>query len=645
MVLICNREFEVSNLYFGNEFDKMLSELEGLPNTSVNEVLEIAYLYRDHYSEANALYNLALNKSDGNKKEIDDIKIYMLGLKAQHNMAKETDFYELNMVEDNKFDLLKGFYFYSKQEYNKAYAAFSKIPYLFGMNLSRLGMNEFIECIENDDNRLRCYSSSRYWEEYKIGSDDSKDFLYRINKSDSYDNEDNIDVILTNIENELRYECATERLEEILRVLLDLKNTYTKSSEILYLVGKIYHIMDNFDNAKECYIEALKYDENFLPAKYNLSKITGEVLIENSDYTEVNDIMALLSIKNKDYGVDLSKCSDFIRKVCKILIKDEKGDKSVVFDYQRIIDKTYFANILDGSDKKYEDLIIKKGNELVFEIEAVYNNLAILLDTDKKRACELLEYALSIGSAEYEDFLKYNLGLIGKNKGILESLDLKQAKWQLCVMEENTNIDNSEIRAHMLINTNLEESENILLSLLSNDSQCNKLYVNLCLGCINIDKFIKYNNRKFLSQAKKYFMKDIRSFYSINGLGIIAYLDTSYDIALNLFEQIVSEYTKVHYNISACYMMKNDYKKAMHHLIKYIEYHENDLNSIELLKSCCSKIRNINDLSLLKNSKIPLLRDFYENTYKHSEPISPDLSKRKASNDETSEYIKKISLG
>lgn len=635
------------NLPDEEKFDEMKKKIIESTIITPREITEIAYLYRKEFVKAKEIYEIALNKVDvENSKQINDIKIYILGLKTQHGVAKESDFYEMSMVEDKRLDLLKGFYLYNKREYGKAYLLFSKIDYRMGMCLTSAESQNSGIYEEINEAKIACYSNSRLWKEYKK-KDENIDFLYRIGQSERYENENNIDVILRRIEDELKEGCGNDRLEEHIQSLVNLKNTYNNSTEILYLLGKINHIRENYEIAKEYYMQVLAIDGDYMPAVLNLCKINGEMNLKNSKYTAINDAIALISIKNKKYDVNINECSDCVRKICRLVIKDIKNETSIINDYEQLILGNYFKNIQDGSEKQIINGWISKDlyegaeiGEILFEKEAIYNNLAIL-EKDKKKSCDLLVNALSFGSEEYEDYLKYNLGVLKEDIELLRSLHMKEAKLQISLLKKDANIDCDKLKAYILHEQNLEESERLFKKIAEENEDVNKLYADIWLGCINIDKYLKTNKTMYLEEASKFFMKNVRSFYSVNGLGVIEYLYGRYKYALKYFEFISGEYDKVFYNIACCHISMKNYSKAAEMMTEYLKIHNWDIKAKSLLDFCNVQAKG-NDNYFLNDDLVKM--ENYTVISKQNFKVTENEAERKRKIEDVLEARKKLNL-
>lgn len=615
------------NLPIDNAFNELLSKLSSSDASSA-ALTEIAFLYRGNYDCAKRLYDMARSKAVTDNEQMNNIDVLLLGLLVHHNKATEADFYDLNYIQDKRIDMLKGFYLYRRKDYDGAYFSFSKISYIFGMELCMHLMDNRDPLVHINDWRIRCYGDSREWKScgpQYLGIDNiNKEFLFRIGHSDTYTDKTNIDVQLTLIEREIsniisegldisgqRGTEIEKKLNSVLERLNELKEEYCDSAEILYLIGKTEHLKSNYELAKEAYEQALEKDPKYLPAEFNFCRIEGKALKTESNYPSISDHRALTSIKNGDYNINISNCTDEIRKLYLIMIRSRNGDRSCFTEMKALL----------------ED------NHSPFDKEMLCNNLA-LLTKDKEEAANFLNIAIRDCSSKYEDYLKYNLGVITGDVELLKSSALPEAADHIALLKNDMHSNNAELKGFILMNSDKEKAKKYLKSQIHNAGINNKgyLFAVIALGSIYIDEYISSLNHKTLEDAIKLYKGCPFSFYCVNGLGICYALKGRVDLALKLFNQIIDEYPSAVFNIAACHILEGKYEKAIDMLIANPNRERSD---DQLIVSVCEELGDIKMVEYCISSGIFGLEDIHDkllaknNGQTEKENLKEETRKRK----------------
>lgn len=549
-----------AHLPAGDAFDKLFLTLSSSAAAS-RDVEEIAFLYRHEYGSARRLLDLAHRHAlaeNGSEEAINSIRITTLGLLVQHRRATEADFYELNSIQDKRLDLLKGFHLYTKREYEDALFSFSKIPYKFGIELCMLEMGrEFAS--RGDDARMRCYADAREWSSFRADSSAaSKDFLFRIGQSSTYASAENADVRLALIEQAL--DENEPDLTGILHQLEELRKDCLESAEVHYLIGKVHHIRRDYAKAKEFYGQALERQPGYPPAELNMQRIAGETPKTQSRHESVNDYIALTSIMGGRYDMDLSNCSDRIRKLCLLVSKSRRRDPSCAEEIEGLLagNNTFLS---------FDQKELKPGTEL-FDKEVLYNSLAIM-SGDQGNAAQLLEKGMEGCARKYEDFLKYNLGTVTGDVDMLAGSTLPEADERIALIKEDATVSNASLRGFILMKESPAEAKAIFKKQMDSRVGQEPLFASICLGTMYIDDYLSdQTGLHLLEEAANAFRRFPRSFYCVNGLAICFALKGRPDIALRLLKQIVADCAGAPQNAANCYILGKDYQAAAETLLK-----------------------------------------------------------------------------
>ncbi|KAI4292557.1 hypothetical protein PAPHI01_1831 [Pancytospora philotis] len=608
--------FSPQSLPQGPEFSQILASLDQSA-VPVRELLALAHLYRFDREAAQKILGIALRRAERESapdSTVTEIRIRALGLAVHHNTAKESDFYALDDTQDRRLDLLKGFYLYRKTHYEDALFSFSKVQYKLGIDICRikLGQTGGISCI--DDPRVRCFADASEWERCSAESlapyAPTADFLYRIGKSSTYANESNVDVQLTTvrkmIEDVLPGEDAKERYARCLALLEELRRAHPEIAEIYYLVGTVHHLQKDLEAAADAYKLALSRDDAYLPAEFNLKRIAKAPVRAETRSTAICDYTALLSIKNGVYDVVLDNCSEQVRRICVSIIKVNNGDA----------DSVGFLERLTSSDGAADD---ESGLAGVFDREALLNNLALLCGSQEKKL-ELLGRARSSCDSKYDEYLRYNVGVLARDADLLRSIGTKEAGLQLALLEKDTAVADPMLRGYNLyMQGALDEAKELFIDRLKGsaaDAGRKKkadgsfiddahLFSALCLASLHITEHVKlagvFNREESakeggqpLNEAIKIYRRFSRSFYAANGLAVCLALKGRVDAAIKTILQVVGEANIAYYNLGAFYVLKKNYEAALQ---SFLRLDEIDADTSGLMARLC---RMIGDPALAK---------------------------------------------
>ncbi|KAI5169819.1 hypothetical protein PAEPH01_1024 [Pancytospora epiphaga] len=519
------------------------------------DLVELAYLYRNDIERAKQLLEIARSKSETEvsfeEGVLNEIKISMLGLLMHHNIATEIDFFEFNNLQDKRIDLLKGFYLYRKKNFEDAQFLFNKVGYRTGIDLCRIAINGRDVIPKPRDPRMLCYVDSGEWVGFE-SNNVNKDFLFRIGKNTTPDDPNNIDSRIELLEQEINKGGYDS--ESIISKLEAIKEIIPDSPEIYYLIGKIFHLQNDYERAKEYYDISLTRDPSYVPAMFNLRRISGKLMPMNKKNGSICDYNAIVNLRNGVRDFDYSNCSSTLRRVCMVVSKVGLHDASVVADLRK----------LQGSQSYGE----------IFDKEVVMNNLAVL-QLDK--GIKILENMIYECNDRYEDYIKYNIGVIKGDVAALTNCGLAEAKLHLALLKEDTNVEDEALRGYILMDKDRDAAKGLFERHLRENSENIQsfisdpvLFASICLGSLFIDDYLLQSNKSDISALEKaatYFIRARSSFYGINGLGIFYALRERFSEAISTFKEVTEEYNLAYFNIAHCYILKGEYRKALESLM------------------------------------------------------------------------------
>lgn len=503
-----------------------------LKSKTIQEMADLAIFYRNDKNFCLKILNYAMEQAenqdsssafefvDPNSKE--NIQILLLGVHLQYMMDCKPLLNLLKHTKDKRLDLLRGIIFMNNGQLDEALFWFNKIQYRKGIDIINLKKNNKIE---SDDDIVKCFQSSKNWKREFNTEGIRKDFLYRINKSDEYENEDNVDVIISSVERSIE----AGKLNGVIAKLESLESI--NSQEVYYLLGKVYHIQGDYDKAVHYYELSCK-DRDYIPARFNLCRIQGTPFKTKISNSSVADYNALLSLKNKKKIVDISNCSNLVSRI------------------------SYFCNsIKDALFSKTSTNLNFEEMENHLDLVALRNNKGILESyRNTKNAISIFEDLLSgiVYDPSVVEYLKYNLGCVKQDTSLLQSLDVPEAKFVLDLLNNNLDTENSDLKCYLFYkNDRFHELP-----------ESNGFFYNLLLGIYNLDK----NPTK----AELLLSKITDSPDSANGLGILALKENKIQKAIKYFKSVEMK-INVDLNLGLAYFMDKKWNKSIEYLINEIK--------------------------------------------------------------------------
>lgn len=601
-------------------------------NASTEELKDLGLLCKDNYERAIRLLHMALTNALNDKEENKEPLILLCAIYEDRNTDTSNLLKKLKNSEDPRVSILKGFHYYKAEAYDDAKFEFSKINYTKGINLCNLKLREIEEVEAANDTILCSFIDSKKWKEVDVSKVCSQDYLYRIGKSETYEDEKSIDVILANL----------KFTEDELNVLLSLKNDNSEiyTAEIDYSIGKIYHLRGEYDNAAYYYKESLNADSNYLPSYLNLSKINDTPvditkLNTKDHYAAIFDHNALIALKKFNFNFDYSKCSSEIKSIFKVVDACEKV-------------------CIKGIELLEEYL-----NSDVFDRTSLENNLGVLYSKkfDEFNAVRMFTDALNSNrDPKKENYLKYNLYLIEKDWDKMKTLELEEAKYQIA-FNNNKCGGFPMLEAYSLMDT--ERSKSLAYFTNSND-----LFSSLCLSHLMIQE-------GRLDDSIDICMKHSKSYFAINNLAISNAKKGFVDNAIRLLLQVkrtllINNHPfigSLYVNLGNCYYMNNEYDEAINYYLKtntMSDYVDRMLISIcyktkyiEYVERCIDRIPDLKKYKieiLLTSKKFQEARDFakseslYDEMIDSFKAVEEDEIELKKQIKEMEEYRKKKNI-
>lgn len=557
-----------------------------LSNSDVNTIIKVAFILRFNYEQSRLLMDMAHSKGkDDSEREM--VQTYIIGLMLQHNHDVKSCLEDSFVPGNRRFEYLKGIFFMKNNQYQDAEFCFETAGYKKGIDFCKVLKNDVHEMEKISDPIVQCYLNSKNWKNFNHDVE-SKDFLFIIGKSKEYEDEGNVDVQITIFNDQLNQLIEKETnqrlnmnnlsrqkqenfngqihnkaedmtlIEDFIYIEVfknDVSNLIKRieafsdcnkpSAYIFYLIGKMYHLIKDFEKAQSWYNKSLSIDSSYLPSQFNLNKIQEIPFECNLKYTNICDFNALISLKKGHFDFDFAQCSGYIRKLYRTIVQSRKLDKTVIED-------------------------LKSMKNLFGEVEFI-NNLAIIQEGDD--SIRNLESELS--NSIYKDYILYNLGVMKKDVNILKESILPEAQIQIDYLTKNRDTKNSELSLYLR-----RDKESV-----SDDT-----FGHILCGFLYIDEYFKFlienkNNPRtntdfkmedaftqnllddLLDKAEECLLKEIHSQYAINGLGICAILRGNISAAIKLFEQLGDNAKK---NLANCYILSKDYSKAAELYLKGI---------------------------------------------------------------------------
>lgn len=498
---------------------------DSLNQNSIPTILDISFYFRHDFMKCSKLLHMALSKTT--RKNTSTIELFsyehitlkLLALCLQHKQDYKHLMDFLQDFNDKRVNLLKGYACLYQKEYSDAEFLFNSIRYQKGLDIVNLYKKNNGN---SNDPIIQCYFSSSNWKITEIQTNNI-DFLFRIGQSNTYDNEDNIDVKLTQIDHNILNFTSSNDFNGLIKSLNELTTLsidIPDSAEILYMMGKVNHLLNNHSQAINEYKKSLLIDPNYEPARFNLCRILSEPFKSNLKNDCIYDYNALIGMKNNLLDINLEYCSDLIRKIGHCIIQMKLKNKKIIPVLESI--KEYFE----------EDIIV--------------NNIAIILK-DKN----MLEDLLYKCSPHIKEYVHYNLAVMKEDVHMLENNNIPEAKIQCDYFNKNMNTNDENLKIYFT------KSKEILKNNKNNLSQ-------LLYGCECI-------NENDLHNAEKVFCEINNSMYSVNGLGIVYCLKGQYSMAIKLFKQIVDEFDHGYLNLGNAYFLNKEYRLSTDSYIRAIK--------------------------------------------------------------------------
>lgn len=555
-------------------------------------IMEVSYLLRKDYEQSMSLVELCENLLSKKKQDdtntnddinneyenaindnMTDLKIHKLALMLNHKKDNKDDVKNMldqpDLIGDKRAEFIKGIYFLNNNQIEDAETVFTKLNYRKGIEMCSVMKNR--ESGKSSDPIIQCYQSSKNWKDCNVENVKNGTFLYLIGRKSDNDSvvsnnvdDSNIDVMIKKITESIKESTnkSTDKgiknndnaLDESLNSLLDIFHRGYSSPYIFYLIGKIYHLLDQTENAIQWYEKTLKLDPKYLPAEFNLCKIQNKVLNTTVKNTEVNDFNAIVSLKNLKFEINLNYCSDDVRKKVWCILQSRKlidVDLRILEDFRMLED--WIDPVILG------------------------NNRAVILHQNN-RTSEAIKVLESINTGDDAgEYLKYNLGVLKQDLQLLKECYVPEAQKHIAYIEKD--VERMDPNLQLYLKTLCFNKDFI------DEIAGNSVYLNVLKGSVLLNHYINsqdINNstndltndvdNSLLEKAEKCFMNSPNSKYSINGLGICAVYRNNVKSAIKLFSQI-SEFR----NLMYCYLINKDYQMAMKMFTKLDHLDENDL--------------------------------------------------------------------
>ena len=273
--------------------------------------------------------------------------------------------------------------------------------------------------------------------------------------------------------------------EEILNDLMQIKDKFKCNiehlknlAEVLYLIGKVFHLDGNLEGAKKFYKNSLNFDKDYIPSEYNLRRINEEGTSFSDDMNwkcvsniqgSINDYKAIMNVKNLKYNLNLNFCSAKIRKICSLILSakalerhsvkylehlilnnDCLFDKKVLMNNLAVINYYNCTGILDDDIESKNIVKVKNLAKVDTEFIDESKSIELISSSILKRALEL--------ESKYTNILKYNLGIITRDVSLFHDLPFLETKSVISLIKrEETN--DAMLNLYILLKTNKKRAE------------------------------------------------------------------------------------------------------------------------------------------------------------------------------------------
>lgn len=604
-------EFDAKNPPLGSKFDELLKVLES-GKVSASMQYKIAHGYRRHPELAMKILDQLSRMDDKDHNTL----LLLLACKLQAGMDGIDVVQRMGLFESCVFDILKGFASLRKKSYDGALFLFGKARFSLGIQICNYYLGSLEEAKRFDDKVLKGYCLLR---EAKSNEDledvgrlfrnaGKKDLLFGLGLGDEYEDKENIDVKMRLV-GELVDREEFSRAQEIME-------TMPKSAEVLYLRGKIEHKKGDLENAKKYYMESLGYDRSFFKSEYNLQRIVQDK-IGGGDYlcSEFCDFKAYLNLKNETTDMNLDGCSEDFRNVILAIIGEgTRRTDTLIRRYMKLIGNPWIENFVVMNNigyslcrhvrpfEEYEEKLEGSDRFLTGSIGIDREDRGCLIDGKmiedrRKEAEKYLRRALDECPDEYKEVIRYNLGYVMEDRGLLMELSLEEARQLLSVEGEGISSIPNELELVGFYHMKRKEfklAKKIFQKL-------DTLYSSIGLGNIYIRGFCKDKDSYSLGKAMKAFTRGLKSYYCGNGIGICLALKGRLEEAINIFNNVAIDWVGGCVNLGNALILCKRYKEAMEVFskISLMRY------SREMLEKLCKVVHEIDGYRLCVDAGIP----------------------------------------
>ncbi|AFM98489.1 hypothetical protein EHEL_061180 [Encephalitozoon hellem ATCC 50504] len=603
--------FDAENPPLGLKFDELLKALEAGDVPALVQY-KIAHGYRRHPKLAMKILEQLSRVDD---KDYNTL-LLLLACRLQAGMdgidvVQRMEFYESPML-----DILKGFVSLKKKSYDSALFLFGKARFALGIQICNYYLGNIGEAKKFDSKVLRGYcllkearDNEELGEIERLFRDaNKKDLLFGLGLGDEYEDEGNIDV-------KMRLVGELVDREEFPRAH-EMMETMPNNAEILYLRGKIEHKKRDFEAAKKYYMESLGCDRNFIKSEYNLQRIVQDKM-GNGSYrcSEFSDFKAYLDLKNKSTDMNLEGCSeDFRNAVLAVLGENTKRVDTLVRRYMRLIGNPWIENFVVMNNigyslcrylrpfEEYEER--QEGNDrfLIGSIGIDREDNKCLVDGEMiedrvKEAEKYLRRALDECPDEYKEVIRYNLGYVTEDRGLLAELSLEESRRLLSVEGEEASSIPNELE--LLGFYHMRRKEFKLAKKIF--QKLDTLYSSIGLGNIYIRSFCKDRDSSALGKAMKAFAKGMRSYYCGNGIGICLALKGRLEEAINIFNNVTIDWVGGYVNLGNTLILCKRYREAMDVFSKISSMRY----SRQMLEKLCRIVNEVDGYRLCVDAGIP----------------------------------------
>jgi tetratricopeptide (TPR) repeat protein len=606
--IIINQEetfdFDTSDLPHGEEFAALL-DFFNENNVSQEDQVRVSEAYNKWgYTKESYLILRNAQKSGYFTNGKSPLGIYLLSIVTRlcfsnsSYLNEATTLFREIETNDAFQNILKAFLLLLKGKYDTSLFLFKNSPHplsSIGVSLTQFYTNEFDKSIKSVNLVVRgmsMYKKGMISEAVecfkKSGCQNANVYLYRLEGGAVEETRpDNLDVLITKAEKYINEEMYSEATE----ILKKMEKSKAEKN-VLYLLGKIYHIMKDYSRAKEYYLRS-----GSELSRYGLMRIDEkieDISISSSESKRVRNY--ILFKKGGIDEINTEEMTGGFRDVLEARIGEDRWGGYALKGYLKLrgcemVEECvilsnigyYIAKCREEVGEEETLRIIQSLEDVVSEGEKTQHTTSLAF------ALSSINEALRICPERFTDLLKYNLSFFldaPSAISLIESLENRKPEYTIRLgiltnsleqYKESTLCDN-EIPGLTMIGYYYYSNRNISLAKKTFERILEKednLFSLLSLGNIYLYYYRKEKGKReeFLNRSMNYFRKSVMRYkgcwYGAMGIGICLADKGMYEEAKRIFSDIVKDIRckNGYINLGIVHIKMGEYEEAFKSLL------------------------------------------------------------------------------